>query len=234
MPRIGEQADVLRALGWWLDSQAAIGVQITNYDTFLSVTWEPATPGERDGEGQPAYQEHHLGALRLQARRLRQGSAEGGSPGDSLAELLRTLGQELDQAGIELGGIVQEPAGFRVSGVAAGTYYHEFYEIATLLARSAERRASRGRGDEVTGGDRFTAAIQGLVVVSEDRQRLGRVAELHDDQLKVRAPFFQRDYWLPASTVAAVVPGEQVVLSLTKHELAQHKRRRVAQGPDRA
>ena len=144
-----------------------------------------------------------------------------------MAELLRTLGQELDQAGIELGGIVQEPGGFRVSGVAAGAYYHEFYEIATLLAREAERRASRGPGGEAMDGDRFADTIRGLVVVSEDQQRLGRVTELHGGQFKVRAPLLQRDYWLPASSVAAVVPGKQVVLSLSKHELSQHKQHRM-------
>src|SRR5438046_134489 len=95
MPDQVEQADVLRALGRFLDTQGATQIEIVNKEMFLAVSWERRA---RAGE-QRAYQEHELESLREQAREMRKGGL--GNPVGSLAELLRTLGQQLDHDQIE-------------------------------------------------------------------------------------------------------------------------------------
>jgi hypothetical protein len=97
MPAVGEWADVLRALGRALDEEHASHIEIVSHDVFLSVFWDQDAPGAE----QRAYKEHDLSALRAQARELRSGSA-GGNPGGTLAELLRTLGQDLDRDVVDL------------------------------------------------------------------------------------------------------------------------------------
>src|SRR5438552_1754201 len=114
MPNAGEQADVLRALGRFLDTQGATQIEIVNKEAFLAVSWEQRARGG----GQRAYQEHELEALREQAHEMRKGGV--GNPVGSLAELLRTLGQQLDNDKIEMNSITQESGGFRVSGVQNG------------------------------------------------------------------------------------------------------------------
>jgi hypothetical protein len=227
---IGDQADVLRALGCWLDEQDAREVQIGSQDHFLAVSWSSADASDHH---RSCY-EHELSTLRLEARRLRQEDRGPGSPPGTLAELLRTLGQELDQVGLALDAIVQEPRGFRVSGVAAGSYYSELYETETLCQRGAERRAQRGRADLAGPQDRFLASLPGLRVVTADREQLGVVAEIGHERFKVRTSSFTRDYWLPTSTVATVVPETELILSFPKRELAQHKRHQRAPSPERA
>src|SRR4051812_33128759 len=115
MAREGGQADVLRALGRFLDEQGATGIEIKNHEVFLAVSWAQAGASA----GQRAYQEKDLEGLREQARAMRKGNA-GGTPAGSMGELLRTLGQDLDEADVEVAGIAQEADGFRVSGSSRG------------------------------------------------------------------------------------------------------------------
>src|SRR5436190_6514178 len=129
-------ADALRALGRSLEEQKAGPVEILNRDAFLSVFWDIGT-----GADQRAYQEHDLAMLQAQAREMRSGS--GGTPGGSQAELLRTLGQELDQDQADWSRIAEGDEGFEVSGTANGKYFRRLYSRQELNAISAERRAAR-------------------------------------------------------------------------------------------
>jgi hypothetical protein len=235
MPTIGDQADVLRALGRWLDDQGASGVQITEYDVFLSVTWDNA---DAIAATHRAYQEHELDSLRAEARRMRQtdssgpngvpGDIPGPIPNDSLAELLRTLGQELDLAGVAAGGIVQEPGGFRVSGVAEGNYFSRLFTTDELLELSANGQALRGTW--VAPPDPFASVTVGLAVETGDNQRLGRVGAIQGRAFKVQGGLLQRAYWLPAESVASVTSGERVVLAFPRAELDQHKQANAPSG----
>ncbi|HZT08614.1 MAG TPA: hypothetical protein VFC51_16445 [Chloroflexota bacterium] len=138
MPTVGDQADVLRALGRLLDQEQAQAIEITNHDVFVSVTWQ-----RRGGTAeQRALQEIDLETLRADARAMRKGIFTR-NPGGSLAELLRTLGQELDRAQVDVSTITEEPEGFRVSGVAGGRYFRQLYHKSDLLSLSASRRAMR-------------------------------------------------------------------------------------------
>ena len=77
-----------------------------------------------------------------------------GMPQDprGLAELLRTLGQEIDGYGLELANIMQEEDGFMVSGSASGRYVRRKFETETLLAQARKRRAARNRTASGGGG----------------------------------------------------------------------------------
>jgi len=130
-------SDVLRALGRFLDGEGASQVEIVNRESFLAVSWETTPPGAE----QRSYVEQDLEGLREQAREMRKGGL--GNPSGSLAELLRTLGQELDGRDVDINTIVQEPDGFRVSGVADGRYMRELYETDQLLLVANQRRVDR-------------------------------------------------------------------------------------------
>jgi hypothetical protein len=221
MPKVGEQADILRALGRFLDDQGAQSVEIRALEVVLQVSWSKDAPGSEH----IAVQEHDLETLREQARAMRQGEG-GGSPTGSLAELMRTLGQELDEAGLEAIGIVQESDGFRVSGVAGGKYASEFYVTSDLLEQSAQRRELRGTAQVGTDTvDPFPDVAVGLAVVTQDAHRIGKVAEIRGRYFRVEAGILQRDFWLPAECVAIVEAPERVLLSPNRAQLEPYKSR---------
>ena len=143
MVQVGEQADVLRALGQFLDEQHAKGIEIKSHEVFLSVSW-----GSQADAGHRAYQEHDLEALRAQARAMRRGIG-GNTESGSLTELLRTVGQQLDRDHIEMNAIFQESEGFRVSGIRQGRYRTGLCFTSELLEMSAELRTTRGTGVDV-------------------------------------------------------------------------------------
>jgi hypothetical protein len=218
MPNVGEQADIFRALGRFLDDQGAKRIQIQAREVVLQVTFAKTGPQEHI-----AVAEHDLDSLREQAKAMRQGS--GGSPAGSLAEIMRTLGQELDEGGIEANGITQEDDGFRVSGVSGGRYTTEFFSNEDLASRSTERREMRGAAPAPTRIDPYTLVEVGLAVVTQDDQRVGKVGELRGRHFRVEAPMLQRDFWLPAECVADVHPGEHVLLTTNRSQLEPFKSR---------
>jgi hypothetical protein len=219
MLNLGEQADVLRALGRSLDQQGATGVEIKCEASFLAVFW--LVRGTRTS--QRAYQEHDLESLRLLARRLRQGTAPG-NPGGRLADLLRTIGQELDEAQIEASAIVQEDDGFRVSGTRSRRYVTHLYYTYELLELNDQRRTVRGTTDgEPPQADPYRWVRLGMEVFTRDNVRLGTVGEVASEKFKVSTPLFHRDYWLPADYVSRTMPSATVSLGLTKAELEERR-----------
>ncbi len=220
MPAIGEQADILRALGRYLDEQDAKEIKIQARELVLQVSWAQQQPGDETR----AYQEHDLADLREEARKLRQGG--GGSPAGSLAELLRTLGQELDDAEFEANGIIQDEDGFYVSGVMNGIYANQTFTTESLLARSEERRSARGTIPEEPSPthDPFGGVVVGAVIHTHDDQRIGKVSEVRGRYFKVDAGLLQRAYWLPAASVAVALDG-RVTLVQAKSQLDEVKLR---------
>jgi hypothetical protein len=208
MPAIGEWADVLRALGRSLDAENASHIEIVNHDAFLAVFWDQGAPGAE----QRAYKEHDLEALRAQARELRSGTA-GGNPGGTFAELLRTLGQDLDRDEVDVSRVAEEDGDFIVSGQAKGKYYRQAYSVSELMVLSAQRRDARAAGRMTTGAPIFT----------RDNQRVGKVKSTRDGFIEVSTPFLQRDFWIPVKMVAAATPGDKVVLAFRKEELDTHR-----------
>lgn len=222
MPQIGEQADILRALGRALDEQKASGIQITAHETFLAVAWGQRAPGSE----LQAYQEHHLQTLRMKARDMRTGAGGRVQPG-SLAELLRTLGQELDQGQIEASGIIQEPDGFRVSGIQGGRYFTRFFRTSELMQLSLMRRQRRGSGaasePAAAPAAPFDDMRPGIRVFTQDGEELGVIQEISGRSFKVMDPSGQFGFWLPARSVGRVAPGQWAQLTFPRSELDRHR-----------
>jgi hypothetical protein len=221
MPKIGEQGDVLRAIGRFLDDEGASGIDIRAHEVFLAISWQSARPGG----AQRSYQEHELDALRAQARFLRTG---GGGPvrETSFAELMRTLGQELDEVGMELTALIQEGEGFRVSGIDEGIYRTRLCFFSELYEASARHRAKRGTGREKDPEeiDPFLGVSVGAPVFTKDNQRVGKVGAVTGRSFKVDTPFLQKDFWLPSTCIAGAAYGQPVLLSVYKSELDPIKR----------
>ena len=141
MPKAGEYADMLRALGRFLDEQNAYETEVVEQQHYLAVSWQDSG----GVAGQRSYNELDLNQLRAEARRLRG----GGGSGPAMAkgerhELLRTLGQDLDAMGFSLGRILEDDEGFIVTGVSDRRYHSLRYTREALRELSAERRQQRG------------------------------------------------------------------------------------------
>src|SRR6185436_1347925 len=102
MAKPGEYADLLRLIGALLDEQSAQAVEIIDHGSYIAVSWQ--RPGS--GPDQRTYSELDLEELRARARGLR---GDGGDQArGAWAELLRTLGQELDTQKLEITGVVED------------------------------------------------------------------------------------------------------------------------------
>ena len=210
--RIGGQADLLRGLGYFLDEQDATTFTIVTDRDVLKVSWLSA-----DAETEHrAYQEHQLEVLRTNAQVHRNPII---SPAGSNAELLRTIGQDLDRDQVRLFGIARDAEGFRVSGLAGKTYMTTQYRTSDLVARSIDRQESRGEGAPL-----LRVKIR-AVVRTADRRDIGSVAQVRDGFFQIGASGLRRAYWLPADCISSVGADQQVLLRITRKELRQHARR---------
>jgi hypothetical protein len=219
MAKVGEQADMLRALGQALDRFGVGKVEIASHETFLLVTW-PEGPAH---EGHTSYQEHDLEDLRARARDMRTGVSAGG-PLSKRAERLRTLGQELDERRIEMMSVVEETDGFLVSGSADGKYVRQLFATRDLLALSAGRRAMRGFSVSTGPASSMPDVAIGTPIFSQDNWRAGSVKQILGDRFEVKAPALQRDYWLPATSVANAT-RESVLLCITRDQIDEIRSR---------
>jgi hypothetical protein len=213
MPRIDDYADLLRALGRFLDEQEATSFEMINHLGFLALSWDrPTSQGYRQ-----AYQEHQLEALRVEARTLR---TSAGGPAGSLVELLRTLGQELEREGVELAGITRDAAGFHVSGFVEQQHFRAVYRSKDLIALGIARSAARGPTEAEPEAmaprppvDSFLGVTVGAPVYAEDGQRLGIVSEIRGRYFRLGNTYADGEYWLPAESVGSIGPGDRVVLT---------------------
>jgi hypothetical protein len=137
MPSPGQYAELLRIVGQMLDAEMVQHAEIVNHEGLIRISWHT-----HEGAQQArSYEEIAIHSL-LQEARSHRGSAPIGRHGR--AELLRTLGQELDREHISLGSIVEEAGGYRTSGIACGRFYTRFYtehELRTANTRRHIRRA---------------------------------------------------------------------------------------------
>jgi hypothetical protein len=215
MPKVRNNAEVLRALGHFLDEQGATTFEIVNYVAYLAVTWGMPPGGSLSG--QRAYQEHDLRSLRAEARAMRQGS-EG--PVGSLVELLRTIGQELDREGLEVSSVRRNERAFYVSTASGGRHRQYQYRTKDLVAIAAARRAMRGRPlpappseqtDDIR--DPFIGVVIGARVYTEDGALIGQVLDIRSRYFKIAATPRDEGCWLPAESVGSVTRAGDVLLS---------------------
>src|SRR4051794_15878062 len=124
MPQTGEYADILRVIGAVLDEHGAVNAEIIEHQAFVAISWQQGV----GNAAQRFYNDLDLQELRAQARELRGGGRGSGGR----AELLRVLGQDLDAQKMELNGIVEDPDGYRVSGIAERRYLNLYYSLEEL------------------------------------------------------------------------------------------------------
>jgi hypothetical protein len=120
-----------------LDSAQAEAAEITEQPTSVHVSWQ-STNGERV---ERVFDNQQLDALRGEEYAQRDASAAPPSGGHG--ELLRTLGQSLDQQGISLERIVELADGYRVTGTVGERYISQWYGPDVLRSASERRRSQR-------------------------------------------------------------------------------------------
>jgi hypothetical protein len=130
-------ADILRALGRFLDDEDAHDTEIVEHPTFLAITWRA---GDSSTETR-SYNELDLQQLREKALSLR-GGQDGPSKGE-LCELLRTMGQELDAMDFDLSRIQEDEEGFIAAGAVERRYESLYFRKSELRELSAARAAER-------------------------------------------------------------------------------------------
>ncbi len=152
MARPGEYAEALRCLGLFLDGQYARQIRILNADTFLVVAWH----APNGALVHRRYLQEDLLELSRQAQRLR------GSPGaeqrvreqlfgvavpsllGERPELLRSLGQLLDERALTLDEIREQQEGFQVR-TSLGLRSQEDWYTAQELRRISQVHQQRRR-----------------------------------------------------------------------------------------
>ena len=134
-------AQLLRTLGQYLDQQQAIIASIESDDSGLCMRWIIVTE-EGTREELSALDTFDLDVLRWRGRLVRDLAWSGGER----AELLRTLGQDLDRDGIRIRAISEDGDGFVVEGATGQQTVRRVYSLADLRTSSAQRRASRSSG----------------------------------------------------------------------------------------
>ena len=138
MAKNGEYSDMLRAVGRLLDLQGAHELEIVDDGPYLRASWQ-VTNGGRERR---IYRAFELDRLRLEAKLLRSGSADG-APSDSLAEILRTIGNELDRTECDLLSLTQKDDGFQVSVMRGGGHIVRTYTPNEVTSLRIEQRARR-------------------------------------------------------------------------------------------
>jgi hypothetical protein len=141
LPNIGGHSDSLRVLGQFLDEQGGRYATIVEQETFMSVSWQ----ADRGVERTRSYSEFDMEDLRGRARRLR--GASSGPPLGEHAELMRTLGQDLDVLGIHLTSIAERDEGYQVTGTRNREHFDRLYTNEVLHRESEERRMMRRAPD---------------------------------------------------------------------------------------
>lgn len=136
MPGGDRWGDILRVVGRWLDAEEAQNVQIAPGST-LDVTWQRAGTAQ-----EAALTRLDMDKLREQAPLMRQPISA--SPRGDREELLRTLGQELDDLGYTVDKVSERAAGYEVRVVGAEGPSDRFYSLTELRQHSARRRELRG------------------------------------------------------------------------------------------
>jgi hypothetical protein len=134
-------AQLLRALGHYLDQRQAVIASIESDESALCIRWIIVTEEGTREELSPL-DPFDLDVLRWRGRLFRDLAWSGGER----AELLRTLGQNLDRDAIRIHAISEDGDGFVVEGTIGEKTVRRSYSLANLRLQSAERRASRSDG----------------------------------------------------------------------------------------
>ena len=133
----GDYSDSLRAIGRFFEELKAADIKIADQGKTMLISWRDQASVRQ----QRQFDATQVAALRSLAVAYR------GTPMESLgfraSELLRALGQELDNLRVTEFDIEEEITGFRVSGRADGAPFNRGFSYSDLVARAVEQRQHR-------------------------------------------------------------------------------------------
>jgi hypothetical protein len=132
-------ADALRVIGRLMDAEKARLFEIDEEDEFLSISWQDRAG---DWHSRSYHKTNDLSRLFAEAARTRGHASP--SSGRDREPLLRTLGQDLDRAGVRLSRI-RETRGFEVRGLSDGQLVDYCYSVDELDTKNRERQTPRTR-----------------------------------------------------------------------------------------
>jgi hypothetical protein len=150
MPQPGAYAEVLRCLGQFLDGQYARQARVLNAESFVVVAWQAVSGALVHRR----YLQDDLAALSRQGQLLRGttteqriraqllGTSEPTFAGER-SELLRTLGQRLDEYHLMLEELTEGTDGFWVRTSLGVQPQETWYAVAELRRDSQARQARR-------------------------------------------------------------------------------------------
>lgn len=141
----GEYSDTLRALGRFIEILGGIEIKLVDTGDHLELSWL----GRSGGRDERKWGPHELAALRTTIRQFR--GLEGGAPHFAAAELLRTIGRELDAEQATAIAITETHEGYLVSAEVGTDRFGQVYTFSDLVARSIDFRAHQS-GDETAEG----------------------------------------------------------------------------------
>ncbi len=144
MIEAGACSSTLRALGGFLERVDATEIGIIDHDEYIEVSWR----NRRGGREERYHDAVELGALRISAELYR--GAEDGSGRVGLSELLRTLGQELDELSVEGVAIAATRDGFFATGRSKSGEISRTYLQSELIARTQAYRRARAAKSKQT------------------------------------------------------------------------------------
>jgi hypothetical protein len=162
VPNIGGHSDTLRVIGHFLDEQGGRYATIIEHETFMAVSWQTGRGEERSR----SYSEFDIDDLRDRAHRMR--GTWSGPPLGVRAEVMRTLGQDLDVLGVRLNSISEHDDGYQVTGTQNRVYFNRLFTNEELQRESEERRGQRSAATD-PGTAKSGAPAAGPVGPDESR-----------------------------------------------------------------
>jgi hypothetical protein len=136
-------ADLLRAAGQLFDEHRARAVEIHAHDDFWLVSFTGLSSDPPEPPRSRLFHALDLQQLATEAQLLREGPVPAALASGIHAELLRTLGQELDAARIRLHELQELHAAYRVHGTAPHGPVTQLVPLADLAVLSQQRQAHR-------------------------------------------------------------------------------------------
>ena len=135
----GDYSDAFRSLGQLLEQARALELSIVDQGPYLEVTWS-----DRQGKREERHlREEDLAALNLAGTLYRGLGNSTNRFGAS--DLLRALGQRLDNMHIERVSVVETHQGFLVGGRMRGQPMSHSFSFTDLVSLTEELRRGRDR-----------------------------------------------------------------------------------------
>jgi hypothetical protein len=134
----GEYADALRALGLFLEQVQAMEIGVTLEGQTLGASWS-RVPDRRE---ERRYGPREVDALRTTARLFR--GLDESRPPLARVQVLRVLGQQLDEMGAESFAVAETTAGYGLAATTAIGAVHKRYPPAELSVLAEGLRSQRG------------------------------------------------------------------------------------------